>query len=203
MMITQKILRKIAKVLLPYIQREESKAHSRGLINLSSKMKNCSTSLYMGNCYEVWGEEYIEIGAGFTAAKHFRLEAIDRYGEQKFSPQIRIGNNVSFQDFCHVGAIERIEIGDGCMFASKVFITDHYHGPIDKTELNKAPGLRTLISKPVVVGKNCWIGDGVCILPGVTLGNNVIVGANAVVTHSFPEDSVIAGCPAKIIKMLE
>lgn len=47
-----------------------------------------------------------------------------------------------------------------------------------------------------------WIGEGVSIMPGVTLGDNVIVGANAVVTHSFPANSVIAGCPARVIRAL-
>ena len=52
----------------------------------------------------------------------------------------------------------------------------------------------------VKIGKNCWIGNSVTILPGVELGDNVTVGANSVVTKSFPSNCVIGGCPAKIIK---
>lgn len=56
--------------------------------------------------------------------------------------------------------------------------------------------------KPVRIGDNCWFGNSVSVVPGVTLGNNVTVGANSVVTKSFPDNVVIAGCPAKIIKTI-
>ena len=54
----------------------------------------------------------------------------------------------------------------------------------------------------VTIGDNCWIGGGVTILPGVTLGDNVVVGAASVVTKSFPSNVVIAGNPAKVIREL-
>ena len=53
--------------------------------------------------------------------------------------------------------------------------------------------------KPIIIGKNCWIGTNVVILPGVELGDNVIVGAGAVVTKSFLSNCVLAGVPAKLI----
>ena len=88
------------------------------------------------------------------------------------------------------------------MIASRVYISDHSHGNISSEDLKIPPAQRPLFSKPVYIGKNVWIGEGSCILPGVTLGDNVIVGANAVVTHSFPNNCVIAGVPAQIIKKL-
>ena len=74
---------------------------------------------------------------------------------------------------------------------------------ITKEDLLERPAVRPLSHNSVNIGRNVWIGDGVCVLPGVTLGDNVIVGSNAVVTHSFPANSVIAGCPAKLIKTLQ
>ena len=60
-----------------------------------------------------------------------------------------------------------------------------------------------MVSKgPVIIEDNVWIGEGVCVLPNVTIGRNSIVGANSVVTKSFSENSVIAGNPAKLIKVL-
>jgi acetyltransferase-like isoleucine patch superfamily enzyme len=54
--------------------------------------------------------------------------------------------------------------------------------------------------EPIVIGNDCWIGTRVIILPGVHLGNKCIVAAGAVVTRSFPDNSIIGGVPAKLIK---
>ncbi|WP_235941340.1 DapH/DapD/GlmU-related protein [Paenibacillus puerhi] len=55
---------------------------------------------------------------------------------------------------------------------------------------------------PVTIGENVWIGSSATILPGVTIGDNSIVAAGAVVYRNVPEDSVVAGVPAKVVKML-
>jgi acetyltransferase-like isoleucine patch superfamily enzyme len=148
------------------------------------------------------GEEYISIGDSFKSGIHFRLEAFKEYNQQHFFPSIEIGDNVSIQDFCHIGCIAKIVVGSGTMIASRVYISDHNHGNITSDDVGTPPEKRPLSSSPIYIGNNVWIGEGSCILPGVSLGNNVIVGANAVVTHSFPENCVIAGVPAKIIKRL-
>lgn len=130
------------------------------------------------------------------------METLTEYGGKHYSPSLIIGDNVSCEDYVHIGCADSVIIGNGCLFASKVFISDHFHGNITKEDTLNIPNNRPLSSKPVRIGNNVWLGDNVCIMPGVTLGDNVIVGANAVVTHSFPTNSVIAGCPAKIIKYL-
>ena len=157
---------------------------------------------FVGPMSVMHGARFAHIGENFSAGRAFRLDVIDDYFGQKFSPSLNIGENVSVQDFCHIGCVDSIEIGDGTMIASKVFITDHFHGEISSEDLKRAPMERVLSHKPVKIGKNVWMGDGVCILPGVTLGDNVIVGSNAVVTHSFEANSIIAGCPARLIKKL-
>lgn len=150
----------------------------------------------------MYGARRTQIGENFCAGRAFRLEVIEEHNGQRFSPTMVIGKDVSVQDFCHIGCVDRIEIGDGTMIASKVFITDHFHGDITKEDLKFMPVERPLSHKPVKIGRNVWIGDGACVLPGVTLGDNVIVGANAVVTHSFEANSVIAGCPARLIRVI-
>lgn len=149
------------------------------------------------------GEKYISIGENFNCGLRFRLEAIDEYSGAKFNPKIVIGDNVRINHDCHIGAINQIIIGDGVLIASKVFITDHYHGKIESDSIIFSPFERPLYSKgPVVIKSNVWIGEGVVILPNVIIGENTIVGANSVVTKSVPPNSVVGGNPAKILRSL-
>lgn len=86
-----------------------------------------------------------------------------------------------------------LTIGEGTLWAFNVCIQTGNHGLMNRNEYTYAS---------VTIGKNCWLGNSVTILPGVSLGDNVTVGANSVVTKSFPSNVVIAGVPAKIIKEL-
>ena len=150
------------------------------------------------------GESHIEIGSDFSSHKRLRLETYSSFFSQSFSPRIVIGNNVNINYDCHIGGINRIEIGNNVLIASRVFISDHSHGSFSPEDLTKPPNKRDLISKgPVIIKDNVWIGEGVVILPNVIIGENVIVGANAVVTRDVPANSIVAGIPAKVIKKLE
>ena len=149
------------------------------------------------------GKSFIVIGDRCTFGAHLRMDAVGKYGEQKFSPKLIIGNDVVINDFCHIGCVNEVMIGNNVLVASRVTILDHFHGNITTSDLLTPPSKRPLSIKPVCIGNNVWIGEGVCVMPGVTIGDNVIIGANAVVTHSFPKNVVIAGVPAKIIKTLD
>lgn len=147
------------------------------------------------------GGKYITIGENFGCDHRLVLDAIDIFLDVKFTPEIIIGNNVSIQKDCHIGAINKIIIGNNVLLASKVYISDHSHGEITKEALLHSPSQRRLYSKgPVIIEDNVWLGEGVVVLPGVTIGENSIIGANAVVTKSVPKNSVVAGNPARIIR---
>jgi serine acetyltransferase len=94
-------------------------------------------------------------------------------------------------------AAEQITIGDACMFAHGAYISDaDWHGIYDRSE----PVGNT---KPVVLKDNVWIGDSAIVCKGVTIGENSIIGAGAVVTKNVPPNSVFAGNPAKLVKVLD
>ena len=148
------------------------------------------------------GAHYIHVGDDVCIHPFVRLEAIKIAGCPP--PVISIGNRCGLGYNTQINASNRIDIGDDVLFASNVYITDHYHGDMSVGEINTPPSLRQIYSKgPVVIGARCWLGQNVSIMPNVTLGEGSVVGANSVVIHSFPAHSVIAGCPAKLIKVIE
>jgi acetyltransferase-like isoleucine patch superfamily enzyme len=94
-------------------------------------------------------------------------------------------------------AAESIIIGDACMIAHGVYISDaDWHGIYDRAE----PVGNT---NPVILEDNVWIGDSATVCKGVTIGKNSIIGAGAVVTKNVPPNSIFAGNPAKLVKTLE
>lgn len=111
---------------------------------------------------------------------------------------IFVGENFYANFNCTFLDVSTIEIGDNCMFAPNVqlYTTTHPLHPVKRNS-----GLE--YAKPIKIGDNVWLGGGVIVTPGVTLGNNVVVGAGSVVTKSFPDNVVIAGNPARIIKTVE
>jgi acetyltransferase-like isoleucine patch superfamily enzyme len=149
------------------------------------------------------GLKYVKIGDNFSSFTGLRLEAFSEHLDQKYSPSVVIGNNVSINYDCHIACINHVYIGNNVLIASRVFITDHFHGEITPESLKIPPSLRKVISKgPVIIKDNVWLGEGVAVMPGVTISENSIIGTNAVVTKSFPPNSVIGGVPARLIKTL-
>jgi len=147
------------------------------------------------------GKHFIRISKGFTTGVGLRLEA---YPKKNNSAIIEIGENCQLNDYVHIGAIEKIIIGNNVLIASKVFITDHNHGYYGNKDFNSPPDIspnnRTLYSEKVTIGDNVWLGEFVSILPGVEIGAGSIIGAMSVVTHNIPPNSIAVGIPAEVIK---
>lgn len=107
----------------------------------------------------------------------------------------RIGKNVFINHDCTFLDIGGITIEDDVLIGPKVCITSEGH-PLHPQERKK------LLVKPIVIKRNTWIGAGATILPGVTIGENSVVAAGAVVTKDVPANTVVGGVPAKIIKVI-
>ena len=119
--------------------------------------------------------------------------------EIKVDGRLDIGKRVLIGAGCTLSVLESLRIGDDCLLAERVSLRDHDHRFLDPLAPIASQGYRIA---PVRLGRNVWLGAGVTLLPGVELGDGCVVGANAVVTHSFPERCVIAGVPARLLQTL-
>lgn len=113
-----------------------------------------------------------------------------------FGKNIHIGKNVFINACCHFQDHGGVTLGDGCQIGHNVVFATLNHG--------MAPEDRgTTYPAPIRLGKNVWVGSNATILQGVSIGDNSIVAAGAVVTHDVPENVIVAGVPAKIIKTID
>lgn len=109
---------------------------------------------------------------------------------------INIGNEVRLNRGATICAYMEVSIGDNSMVGEFVSIRDANHG-IQKGELVRS---QPHDAKPIRIGSDVWVGRGACILPGVTIGDGAIIGANSIVTKDVPPNSIAAGIPARIIR---
>ena len=147
------------------------------------------------------GGKRVIFGRGFRTGYRCRIET---FGEKDdTSIKLSIGQNCHIGDNVHIAAAQRVTIGNDCLLASHIFISDCSHGDTSESAPTQHPELRPLISKPTEIGDNVWIGENVCVLMGARIGTGCIVGANSVVNREFPDYCIIAGIPARIIKQYD
>ena len=149
------------------------------------------------------GAENITIGNKTCIQSHGILGCWSKYGEQHFSPSISIGDDCNIGEYVHISSCNKIVVGNGLLTGRFVYIGDNSHGALSYEESTIPPQKRKLISKGQVnIGNNVWIGDKVTILGNVNIGDNVIIGANSVVLQDIPSNSIAAGVPARVVKIL-
>ena len=112
-----------------------------------------------------------------------------------FGKNIEIGNDVFINACCHFQDHGGITLGDGCQIGHNVVFATLNHGlaPEDR---------HTTYPAPIILGRNVWVGSNSTILQGVTIGDNAVVAAGAVVTKDVPADAIVGGVPAKVIKYI-
>jgi lipopolysaccharide O-acetyltransferase len=163
--------------------------------------------LILGPGCVVRGSKFINFGTNVYVHGHLWIEAIAVYRTQGFSPRIEIGDDVSFSEGVHISCIERISIGKGVLFGSRVYLSDHnhgiYRGPV-QSHPQEPPSQRQLGGGGVVeIGDDVWIGDNVVIVGPITIGRGSIVGANSVVRADVPEFTMVGGIPARALKRFQ
>lgn len=159
--------------------------------------------VYLGPLAEVNGVRHIYLSPNFYARYGLWMDAISWYRGQVFSPCIRIGKNFSCSRFLHIACINKITIGDDCLFGSNVIVTDHSHGNLCEFigQQPIAPIALPLFSAgEVVIGDRVWLGDNVAVLPGAKIGDDVVIGANSVVSGDLPSGHVCVGVPCRPLR---
>jgi len=113
---------------------------------------------------------------------------------------ISIGAKTVMGQECTISAYQHVSIGRECVIADRVMMIDFDHGMV---EVDRPIRLQGIYKRDVRVGNNVWIGYGACLLRGVTVGDNAVIGTSAVVTRDVPANAVVAGVPARVIRMRE
>lgn len=121
------------------------------------------------------------VGGGTTFRRFFNI-----YLEKGAS--IKIGRECFFNHGCSLNALERIEIGDGCIFGENVKIYDHNHRFADTGQRIKEQGYSTA---PIFIGNRCWFGSNAVILKGACIGNNCVIGAGCIIAQRIPDNSIV------------
>ena len=141
-------------------------------------------NIRIGKCVTIIGER----------AKPVKLGV---WGRQAGTGSITLGDYVLISPGARISASDEIVIGDSVMLANSVYITDSdWHGLYDRTERNPE-------AAPIHIGNNVWLGDHSVVLKGVSIGENSVVAAHAVVSKEVPANVVVAGNPARVVKRLE
>ncbi len=112
--------------------------------------------------------------------------------------EVNIGAKTVIGQECTISAFQHVSIGRECIIADRVMLIDFDHGV---TEVERPIRMQGIYKRDVRVGHNVWIGYGACILRGVSVGENAIIGTNSVLTRSIPDNAVVAGAPARVIRM--
>ncbi len=114
--------------------------------------------------------------------------------------RVEIGDKTVIGQECTISAYQHVRIGQQCVIADGAMFIEFDHGVVEVERPIRQQGI---YKRDVIVGSNVWIGYGACVLRGVSVGDNSIVGTNSVVTKDVPANAVVAGIPARIIRMRE
>lgn len=175
------------------------------------KFANEPANLHIERPHRIINGSHITVGDDVSLGPGCMLNAIRRYPGRflsgvpegteirTFDPKITIGNRVSATGYLTVSAVQSVDIDDDVIIASSVFIGDHSHGRGRTDIAYKYQPLENI--SPVRIGRGCWIGEHVVVLPGVTIGEFSIIGANSIVSKDIPARCIAVGAPIDVVKV--
>ena len=114
--------------------------------------------------------------------------------------EVIIGPKTVLGQECTISAYQHVRIGEQCVIADRAMFIDFDHGA---TEVDRPIRVQGIYKRDVDVGSNVWVGYGACVLRGVRVGDNAVIGTNSVVTRDVPANAVVGGVPARILRMRE
>lgn len=148
------------------------------------------------------GRKYIDFGKSLTTGVGCRFDCFP--GKEPENVKLIFGKNIQINDYVHIVAMDKVEIGDNVLMASHIFISDNSHGSykcnFQDSDPMIPPTKREYVTAPIRIGNNVWIGEGVCIMLGVSIGDGCVIGAHSVVSKSIPGYTIAVGTPARVIK---
>lgn len=153
------------------------------------------TKIHDGVYIDALSSDGVNIGDHVVLGRNSRIECTGSL--ENVGKGVTIGNRTTFGSDCYFGAAGGIEIGDDVVCGQYIRFHSENHNYDDMNLLIREQGVT---NKGIHIGNNCWIGAGAVFLDGSALGDGCVVAANAVVTKQFPDNSVIGGVPAKILK---
>jgi acetyltransferase-like isoleucine patch superfamily enzyme len=160
-------------------------------LRLRGQGANLGPKVSVGPGCRVWGATGVTLGTRATLEGDVWFKLVDP------GARLAAGAYVFFGRGCHVNVRERVEIGAHCLFGPRCVIVDHNHGIQPGSRIDEQP----CIARPIRIGADVWCGAGAVILPGVTIGDGAVVGAQSVVTRNVPSMAVVAGNPARVLRM--
>jgi serine acetyltransferase len=146
----------------------------------------------------LYGEKYMSIGKDTYIGPGVTLSVGITPDQQMMSETVlRIGDRCLINKGTAIVSHWSVDIGDDVWTGHNCYITDQNHGYED---VDRPIGAQSMPEQPVRIGSGSWLGHGVIILPGVTIGEHVVVAGGSVVTKSVPDRCVVAGAPARVIR---
>lgn len=165
------------------------------LIALRTKWYQKTKKLKLGEGVKILGSEEFTGGGHITIGENTRVAPWCVFRE--YGGHINIGKNCSINSFCHFSGNGGIDIGNNVLIATQCVLISANH----KFDLIDIPICEQGETRDAItIGDDCWLGAGVKILQGVTIGEGSVIGASAVVTKDIPPFSIAVGVPAKIVR---